>query len=67
MATTTTAVSLRQHFADLINPRVERGRRHEPLDILGIAIGAVVCGADPWPAVAEYGRAKQDWLAPWSR
>ena len=67
MATTMTAVSLQQHFADLIDPRVERGRRHELLDIIGIAICAVVCGADSWPAVAEYGRAKQDWLAQWFR
>ena len=60
---TTPAVSLQQHFADLSDPRGERSRRHELLDIIGITICAVIAGAESWTAVAEYGRAKQDWLA----
>jgi predicted transposase YbfD/YdcC len=63
MATTTTPVSLQHHFADLIDPRGERSRRHELLDIIGIAICAVISGAESWTAVEAYGRAKQDWLA----
>jgi predicted transposase YbfD/YdcC len=63
----TTPVSLQQHFADLIDPRSERSRRHELLDIIGIAICAVICGADSWPAVAAYGRAKRAWLAQFFR
>lgn len=60
---TTTPVSLHHHFADLIDPRVERSRRHELLDIIGIAICAVISGAESWTAVEAYGYAKQDWLA----
>jgi predicted transposase YbfD/YdcC len=56
-------VSLQHHFADLIDPRVERSRRHELLDIIGIALCAVISGADSWLAVEAYGRAKHDWLA----
>jgi predicted transposase YbfD/YdcC len=62
MATIPTA-SLRHHFAGLIDPRGERSRRHELLDIVGIALCAVIAGAESWPAVAAYGRAKHDWLA----
>jgi predicted transposase YbfD/YdcC len=62
MATIPT-VSLRHHFAGLIDPRSERSRRHELLDIVGIALCAVIAGAESWPAVAAYGRAKHDWLA----
>jgi predicted transposase YbfD/YdcC len=57
------AVSLRHHFADLIDPRGERSRRHELLDVVGIALGAVIAGAESWTAVEAYGHAKRDWLA----
>ena len=60
---TTPAVSLQHHFADLIDPRGERSRRHELLDIIGIALCAVIAGAESWTAGEAYGHAKQDWLA----
>jgi hypothetical protein len=49
--TTIPAVSLQHHFADLIDPRGERTRRHELLDIVAIALCAVIAGAESWPAV----------------
>jgi hypothetical protein len=57
------AVSLRHHFADPIDPRGERSRLHELLDVVGIALCAVIAGAESWPAVEAYGHAKRDWLA----
>jgi predicted transposase YbfD/YdcC len=57
-----TPVSLAHHFADLIDPRVEHSRRHELLDIIGIALCAVISGAESWLAIEAYGRSKQDWL-----
>jgi hypothetical protein len=48
---TSTPVSLQHHFADLIDPRSERSRRHELLDIVGLAICAVISGAESWTAV----------------
>jgi len=57
------AVSLQHHFANLIDPRGERSRRHELLDVVGIALRAVIAGAESWPAVEAYGHAKHDWLA----
>lgn len=64
---TTPPVSLQHHFADLIDPRGERSRRHDLLDIIGIALCAVISGAESWTALEAYGRAKQDWRARWSR
>jgi predicted transposase YbfD/YdcC len=61
------AVSLRHHFADLIDPRGERSRRHELLDIIGIALCAVIAGAESWTAVEAYGHAKHDWLSRYFR
>ena len=60
-------VSIRHHFADLIDPRTERCRLHELLDIVGIALCAVIAGAESWPAVEAYGNAKRDWLARYFR
>jgi predicted transposase YbfD/YdcC len=55
-------ISLQHHFADLTDPRVDHTRRHELLDIIGIALCAVISGAESWPAIEAYGRSKQEWL-----
>lgn len=54
--------TLEEHFARLTDPRVERTREHKLLDIVLIAICAVICGADGWVEVEEFGKAKQAWL-----
>src|SRR5512144_1440873 len=56
------ALSLVHHFADLTNPRVERTRLHELLDIVAIAICAVIAGADTWEHIEQFARAKHAWL-----
>lgn len=55
-------VSLTAHFAALKDPRVERTKAHALLDILVIAICAIICGANDWEAVAEFGRSKLAWF-----
>jgi predicted transposase YbfD/YdcC len=55
--------SLREQFAELHDPRVERTRRHELLDIITIALCAVICGADSWVETETFGRAKEAWLS----
>jgi predicted transposase YbfD/YdcC len=42
--------------------RLERTRLHNLMDILVIAICAVIAGADGWLDIAAYGVAKYDWL-----
>ena len=49
-------------FVTLTDPRVERTKEHPLLDIVLIAICAVVCGADGWVEVAEFGETKQEWF-----
>ena len=51
------------HFRDLEDPRSTINRRHQLLDMMVIAICAVLCGADDWEGVAEFGRAKEKWFA----
>jgi predicted transposase YbfD/YdcC len=49
-------------FATLPDPRVDRTKDHLLLDIVLIAICAVVCGADGWVEVAEFGGTKEKWF-----
>jgi hypothetical protein len=55
--------SLLSHFRDLQDPRGERTRDHLLLDIIAIAICAVIGGADDGVAIETFARAKRDWLA----
>lgn len=36
--------------------------RHQLIDVITIAICAVICGADSWVAIETYGKTKQQWL-----
>jgi len=55
--------SLPAHFAALSDPRAERGRNHPLLTVLTIALCAVICGADSWVEIVQFGKAKRDWFA----
>lgn len=56
------AITISEHFADLEDPRIDRTKLHQLLDIIIIAICAVICGADTWVAVEEFGNAKIGWF-----
>ena len=51
-----------EHFAAMDDPRVARTRRHESLDILTIARCGVICGAESWVEVEQFGNEKLEWL-----
>lgn len=53
---------IERHFADLRDPRVERTKRHKLLDIIVLAICGVICGADDWVSMQQFGEAKQEWF-----
>lgn len=53
---------LEEHFSELTDPR--RRKVVYPLtNIVVIAICAVICGADDFVAIAEFGRKKRQWFA----
>ena len=54
--------TLQDAFADLDDPRMDRTKEHRLLDIVTMAICAVVCGADSWVAIEEFGKTKHMWL-----
>jgi predicted transposase YbfD/YdcC len=56
------SVKLQEHFAELTDPR-RRPVIYPLMNIVVIAICAVICGADDFVAIAEFGRKKREWLA----
>ena len=56
------AKSIDKHFANIEDPRIDRTKLHKLLDILVIAICAVICGADDWEEVKLFGEAKEAWF-----
>ncbi|MBE9012114.1 ISAs1 family transposase [Pseudanabaenaceae cyanobacterium LEGE 13415] len=53
---------LKTHFADLPDPRAQYSIEHLLMDIVMITICAVICGAESWVEIGNYGIAKQEWL-----
>ncbi len=49
------SASIKEHFADLTDPR-RREVTYPLINIVVIAICAVICGADDFVAIAKFGR-----------
>ncbi len=56
-----TVAAVQKHFSELTDPR-----RREPIypliDMVVIALCAVICGADDFVAIAKFARTKKEWL-----
>jgi len=50
------------HFRNLPDPRIARCKEHLLEDIIFISISGVICGAEGWNEIAEYGQAKEEWF-----
>jgi predicted transposase YbfD/YdcC len=55
------ADSIIEHFGDLEDPRRDN-RRHQLIDIVFITICAVICNAESWDDIEQFGHAKERWL-----
>ena len=53
---------LEEHFSDVSDPRVDRTKDHLLIDIISIAICAIISGAEGWVDIENYGKNKFDWL-----
>ena len=51
------------HFADLEDPRIDRTKDHPLINVLFIAICAVISGAEGWTDMETFGESKRKWLA----
>lgn len=54
--------SLKAHLLQLTDPRLKRRHRHELIDVLMIAVTALLCGAENFVQIAPFGRAEESLL-----
>jgi predicted transposase YbfD/YdcC len=55
-------LSLVGHFKSVADPRVDRTKDHDLIDILVIAICALLCAAESFNDMEDFGKAKEDWF-----
>ena len=53
---------IEEHFGRVQDPRIERSKEHKLIDIITIAICAVICGAEGWVDIENFGKSKVIWL-----
>jgi hypothetical protein len=56
------SASLLKHFENLEDPRTDYLIEHKLVDIIGMTICAVICEAEIWVEIEEYGTSKFEWL-----
>ena len=54
--------TINEHFGQVKDPRINRTKEHKLNDIIGVAICAVICGAENWVDIELYGNSKIAWL-----
>jgi predicted transposase YbfD/YdcC len=55
-------LSLIEHFENLTDPRVNRIKDHDLIDVLIIAVCALLCAGESFNDMEDFGKAKQDWF-----
>lgn len=54
--------AIEEHFSKVTDPRVDRTKEHKLIDMIAIAICAVICGAEGWVDIELFGKSKLPWL-----
>ena len=54
--------AIEEHFSKVADPRKDRTKEHKLIDIIAIAICAVICGAQGWTDIENFGNSKILWL-----
>ncbi len=55
-------LSLIEHFQDLPDPRVDRTKDHDLIDLLVIAVCTLLCAGESFNDMEDFGHAKHDWF-----
>src|SRR5436309_15093055 len=55
-------LSLIEHFKTLTDPRVDRTKDHDLIDVLVIAICCLLCAGQSFNDMEDFGKAKRDWF-----
>jgi hypothetical protein len=59
MATGPAAV-VYKHFENLTDPRVNRGKNFELIEMIFLALTATICGAQGWADVERFAKSKRE-------
>jgi hypothetical protein len=54
--------SLVAHLARVPDPRINRNKDHDLVDILVIAVCALLCAAETFNDMEDFGKARRDWF-----
>lgn len=54
--------AVHKHFSTIKDPRINRTKKHPLLNIIFIALCAVICGAEDWVSIEKFGNARIDWF-----
>ena len=57
-----TATSVIEYLSAVADPRIERTRLHSLKDILVLSLCAIICGADSFVGIEEFGIAREAWF-----
>lgn len=55
-------MSFLSHFSELSDPRSHINVKHDFIDVMFLAVSAVLSGAEGWSDIEDFGRDKLDWL-----
>jgi hypothetical protein len=56
-----TETSIHRHFKHLDDPRLDRRKKYPLINLIFIAFGAVLCGAEDWVSITRFGKARFNW------
>src|SRR5438876_5088478 len=54
--------TIHKHFNQLKDPRINRTKKHPLINIMFIALCAVICGAEDFASIERFGKARRVWL-----
>jgi len=55
-------LSLIEHFKDLADPRIDRTKDHDLIDVLIIAVCCLLCAGESFNDMEDFGQAKEEWF-----
>lgn len=56
------AISIQRHFESLEDPRILLKSSHKLIDVIILAICAVIAGADKWTQIEEFAKSNEEWF-----
>lgn len=55
-------INIYDHFKEITDPRIERGKKHSLIDVIFIAIASIISGADDWNDIEMFGNMRIEWF-----